>query len=644
MIPQLDLPWATYIRTSTVEQGEKSSPLKQLQANMAWAKNYGKVIPNVEAAIVGSRVVRGNYVFVDHQTGTNDERPDLQRFLELAKTGKIGGVVCYVVDRAARNMVDACLLRSRLKQMRVSFQFAVQNFDDTPAGILMFQIFSAFAEYECKIIAERTHDGRRKRILGIDGKKDGKPRLQGPPLYGYRLNSDGVAVVDEKESPAALLFLRRALEGDTTPQIAKALNEAGHRTRNGKLWRDTTVSKNLRRAHSYAGIYRHRHGIEAATKAHQEAMKLMGTDAPPLDLSAIETIETEAYPALITREEANLILAKTEKNRSERRGRPSTEYALTHCLWCDVCGCRWYAKRGLYYCGCTQLGRPRCRALGSVAQGRMESAVLNGMRAYLKRPDVHYALAVQDYNASRGSSMRGRADIEKQVREANKQQAHYDEQATEFGLSQRQREIARKKSQQLELQLAELNAELRQLSVVPLPSECAIVAAFGQMLAILDRIVTFAEKREFVEATIQRILTDGRQVKVTGTLDVQAVENKGTNGGIYSIQNLDAGFRGQGMYISVLAALYISPSITFELRTNSDLEGTRTSCSSFSRGGRPFLRIARANVTNMLLAQAVSRTFSTFSRQPQRLLSGTLLVSFPEFSRISPSELCPSLL
>jgi len=545
-MPPDHLPWATYIRTSTFEQGEKSSPLKQFLANIAWAKANGKVIPGIESAGAGSKVQRGDYIFVDHQTGTNDDRPDLQRFMSLARAGKVGGVVCYVVDRAARNLSDAVKIHRDLQRMRVGFKFANQNFDDTPAGVLMFQIFSAFAEYECKIIAERTHDGRRKRILGIGGKKDGKPRLQGPPLYGYHLE-DGIPVEDKKEGPVARFFLRKALEStdNTHGKITKALNEAGHRTRSGKLWRDTTVSKNLRKAYSYAGVYRHRHGIEAAIKAHSEAVKLMGADAPPLDLSTIETIETMAYPAMITRDEASLILARAEKNREERRGRPSREYALTSYLWCDVCGCRWYAKKGLYYCGCTQLGKPRCRAIGSVAQHRMESAVLDGMRAYLKQPDVYYALALQDYNANRGSSMRNQADIEKQVREANKQQVHYDEQATEFGLSPRQREIARKKSQQLELRLAELNSELRQLSVVTLPSESGIIAAFGQMLAILDRIVTFGEKREFIEATLQRVLTDGRQVKVTGTLDVQAVANKGSKGGIYSIQNLDTLLRDQ---------------------------------------------------------------------------------------------------
>jgi site-specific DNA recombinase len=537
----LELPWATYIRTSTNEQGEKSSPAKQLMANMAWARNNGKAIPGIEAALVGNKVVRGDYVFVDHQTGTNDDRPDLQRFMALAKAGKIGGVVCYVVDRAARNLSDAVKIHRDLKRMRVGFQFAVQNFDDTPAGTLMFQIFAAFAEYEVKIIKERTHDGLRKRILGTGKAKDSRPRIQGPPLYGYHLE-DGVPVEDKIEGPVARLILRRALEShdNTAGQIARDLNEAGHRTRQGFAWRDTTISKNLRKALGYAGVYRHRHGIEAATKAHQEALKLMGKDAPALDLQAIEVIETNPYPPMITREEAHLILARVEKNR-ERRGRPTLQYALSHYLFCDACGCRWYSKKGFYYCGCVQLGRQRCRARSAVAQGRLEAAVIDGMRDYLRRPEVHYTLAMQDYNASRGPSKRGQGDIEKQVRALAKEQAHYDEQATAYGLSAKQREIAKKKAQQLEQKLAQLNAERRQLSVVPLPSEAGIIAAFRQILDILDRIVTFEEKREFVEATIERVLTDGSKVKVTGAFDVETLQNTGSKGGIYSIQNLDAG-------------------------------------------------------------------------------------------------------
>ena len=197
---------------------------------------------------------------------------------------------------------DAIKIHRELKRMRVGFQFALQNFDDTPTGVLMFQIFAAFAEYECKIIAERTHDGRKKRILGIGGNRTASRACKGRrstdttrrTAYRSRMR---------RRAPVRAFFLRGALEGiHGLPKSRGA--ERGRAPHTPAPWRDTTVSKNLRRAHNYAGVYRHRHGIEAATKAHREAVKLMGSDAPALDLSMVETIETEAYPPLITREEA----------------------------------------------------------------------------------------------------------------------------------------------------------------------------------------------------------------------------------------------------------------------------------------------------------------------------------------------------
>jgi DNA invertase Pin-like site-specific DNA recombinase len=535
---QPDLPWGIYIRTSTFEQGEKSSPLKQFIADAAWAKANGKTIPGIDAAIVAGKVERGAFIFMDHQTGTNDDRPDLQRFMSLAKSGKIGGIVCYVVDRAARNMSDAIRIHRELKRMQVGFKFALQNFDDSASGELMFRIFAAFAEYECQIIKERTHDGLRKRILGEGGKWNGKPRLNGPALYGYG-QVNGIPFEHPKEGPIARFFLTRAIKGETAPQIAKAMNAAGYRARKGTAWRDTTLSKLLRKAHCYAGIYRHQHGVEAAKRAYEEAVELMGKDAPAL--SGIEIFEHVVYPPLITREEANLILAKVERNREERCGQPPAQFVLAHYIWCSECGTRVYARCGRYYCGCLQLGRPRCKAKG-VMQHFIEPAVIDGIREYLRRPEGHYALALADYNNSRGSAARDQRDIEKQVKQAAKEQEHYDEQATLITLTPRQREIARKKAHQAELKFAELNAELRQArTLVPLPSKAGIVAAFGQVLAIVDRMKTFDERRAFIEATVGRILTDGRKVEVTGAFDVEAIQNAGSDGGTYPIKRFTTG-------------------------------------------------------------------------------------------------------
>ena len=56
---------------------------------------------------------------------------------------------------------------------------------------------------------------------------------------------------------------------------------------------------------------------------------------------------------------------------------PSINYALTHYVWCDVCGSRWYAHRGLHQSRLHATGKALPRA-GSVAQGRMDSAALDG--------------------------------------------------------------------------------------------------------------------------------------------------------------------------------------------------------------------------------------------------------------------------
>lgn len=537
-----ELPWGIYLRTSTFEQGEKSSPLKQFMACVAWAKANGKTIPGADAAAIGGKVQRSDYVFVDAQSGTNDDRPDWQRFMALAKTGKeIGGVVCYVVDRAARNLSDAIKIHRELKRMRVGFKFALQHFDEGPAGVLMFQVFAAFAEYECKIIAERTHDGRKKRILGIGGKRDNKPRVQGMAQYGYRLD-DGVPVEDEKEGPAARLMLRLALDGVTCAKIAIALNKAGRRTRDDRPFTDTWVASHLREAHTYAGTYRHKHGIEAAKKAYREALEFMGPEnAPPLDWSSIEVIETEAYPAMITHDEASLILARVEKNRIARRGRPPAEFALAHYIWCAECNTRWYAAKGRYYCGCAQLGKPLCNAIASAPKVHLEAAFFDGMLSYLRRPEAHYSLALADYNANHTPSTRSRDGIEKEVRELVKKQAHYDEQATEYDLTNNQRRGAKQKSHALEMQIAELRAEQRRLSVLKMPpSQAAITAAFAETLTLLGQMATFEEKRRFVELTVGRIETDGRQVNVTGTFDVAALANTAGNEGSYSMAHLDS--------------------------------------------------------------------------------------------------------
>ena len=161
---RLDLPWAIYIRVSTKDQGLKFSPIKQLSACASWAKTNGIRIPGIDSAASGNTVRPSEFILFDQQTGKNDDRPDFQRAWDLARSRKIGGLICFCVDRAARNVVDAITLKKNLKKMGVKLEFATQTFDDSPSGQMMYTIFAAYSEFEGQIILERTGNGRLRRV------------------------------------------------------------------------------------------------------------------------------------------------------------------------------------------------------------------------------------------------------------------------------------------------------------------------------------------------------------------------------------------------------------------------------------------------------------------------------------------------
>jgi DNA invertase Pin-like site-specific DNA recombinase len=101
-------PWFAYVRVSTRDQGDNFSPAKQVEAILAWSRANGITVPGLEAAVLSPRQIRGSeFVGFDRQSGKTDQRPDFQRGIELAKAGKIGGMIAYRLDRVARKC-DGC--------------------------------------------------------------------------------------------------------------------------------------------------------------------------------------------------------------------------------------------------------------------------------------------------------------------------------------------------------------------------------------------------------------------------------------------------------------------------------------------------------------------------------------------------------
>ncbi|MEH7354815.1 recombinase family protein [Neobacillus drentensis] len=113
-------------------------------------------------------------VFSEKFTGTKAERPKFQEILTVLQPGDI--LVVTKLDRFARSTVDA------IKTIKILFEKGVKVHilnmglvEDTPTGRLIFNIMSAFAEFERDMIVERTQEGKAIAKQKEDF-REGRPR------------------------------------------------------------------------------------------------------------------------------------------------------------------------------------------------------------------------------------------------------------------------------------------------------------------------------------------------------------------------------------------------------------------------------------------------------------------------------------
>ena len=114
-------------------------------------------------------------IFTDHISGAKSERVGLNKCLKILQKGDI--FVVWRLDRLGRSMVHLVSLIEEFKKRGVSFKSLCDGAIDTTtaSGELVFNIFSSLAQFERKLIQERTKAGliaARAR-----GKKGGRKKM-----------------------------------------------------------------------------------------------------------------------------------------------------------------------------------------------------------------------------------------------------------------------------------------------------------------------------------------------------------------------------------------------------------------------------------------------------------------------------------
>lgn len=157
-------------------------------------------------------------------TGSNMERPALQRLLADIAAGEIDCVIVYKVDRLSRSLLDFTKIVETFDQHGVSFVSVTQQFNtSTSMGRLVLNVLLSFAQFEREMISERIRDkvaASRRR-----GKWSG-----GMPLLVYTVENAKL-VVDDIEADRVRQIFSLYIEHRSLLPVVKELKARGWTTK-----------------------------------------------------------------------------------------------------------------------------------------------------------------------------------------------------------------------------------------------------------------------------------------------------------------------------------------------------------------------------------------------------------------------------
>ena len=119
--------------------------------------------------------VKREHIFFDKLSGATDERPGLAFCQEILHQGDT--LIVWRIDRLGRSMRHLVNMIEDLKERGIGFRSICDGVIDTTSasGELVFNIFSALAQFERRLIQERTKAGLA--AARARGRKGGRPPL-----------------------------------------------------------------------------------------------------------------------------------------------------------------------------------------------------------------------------------------------------------------------------------------------------------------------------------------------------------------------------------------------------------------------------------------------------------------------------------
>lgn len=233
-------------------------------------------------------------------TGRTDKRPDFQRMLRDSERGAFDVVLCWKIDRFARNRYDSAMYKYKLKKNGVRLCYAKETIPEGPEGIILESVMEGYAEYYSANLSQNIKRGNYESALQC--------KTLGQRVLGYRKGPDGCFEIDPDTAPIVKRIFAEYARGDRAKDIYARLNAEGFKTSQGNPFNKSSIRRILTNR-KYIGIYEFK-----------------------------DICVEGGIPAIVDRE----TFAKCQKLVEQRHIAPAakrdTHFLLTTKLFCGLCG------------------------------------------------------------------------------------------------------------------------------------------------------------------------------------------------------------------------------------------------------------------------------------------------------------------